>query len=556
MKNEQQETRGRMRLLLHIATTSGLFVCVTALAIGLGMLLTRNGMFYWDDEYQLLFNQWLMFRFGLDTVSTPPTLALSSEWYGPLVELMIGIASLLLRTETMDVYWMRHTFTFAMYPVGLLSLWLLLRACNISKANAMLSVACIFGIIRLGGHSLFNAKDAPAALLFLLCSIGCWLLLRQVWDMKASVMRRSISAIFLGACSVVPFLARPPLLLHYLLCLGVLALLPLQRKNQRWTGAGLWLLTFASGAAAIIGLYPPIRDTGVSGIGKALETFASYSHHTDFSHIFDAVYFSLDLPWWYPLFWLVVIVNPLVFIAVSAGWCLLLRRAESVSTPFAVQIMKRVFPLSLELWLWLIIVFSWGAVFVTHPNLYDEERHILFLYPPVILLGSFGLYVLRGRAKVLFSILLIAASLQSYVGWGRYSYIYSNPMLRAELNELSGDYWGLCISAGLLAATEHVPPDTILKIDGPLHLAVFQERWLKNPASPVFASGYSLRLTDKWPHGEEKFVVLWSNSFRSWDGHRIHEDMKTGTATLLWSTYLPNGDAVCRLVGYGLDQRR
>jgi hypothetical protein len=189
------------------------------------------------------------------------------------------------------------------------------------------------------------------------------------------------------------------------------------------------------------------------------------------------------------------------------------------------------------------------------PVLYDEERHILFLYPPLLVLAALGLDRLKERYKHLLSALIVAASLASYARWGRYSYVYKSPLIGSSSSEqFMGDYWGLCVPLAVRALNGRVPPGTDVLVDGPDDVVALENAKLTGSTFgrvPGFGP-YSFR-TD----GEFKppFAAISTNRFgQHLDG--VLGDAAAGRAKILWSSPMPPGEPACVLAEYLKPGRR
>src|SRR5207245_3011968 len=111
----------------------------------------------------------------------------------------------------------------------------------------------------------------------------------------------------------------------------------------------------------------------------------------------------------------------------------------------------------------------WGAVLALRPVLYDEERHLLFAMPLLAVSAALGLRALRERAKVGLSCLILASAAHAATSWGKYAYVYKNPLLPRSANEdFMGDYWGAASGAMAQALYDHVPSGSYVVVMAPL----------------------------------------------------------------------------------------
>jgi hypothetical protein len=219
------------------------------------------------------------------------------------------------------------------------------------------------------------------------------------------------------------------------------------------------------------------------------------------------------LPWWYAFAWLPAIFNPVAFGVLVAGAA----RAAWARAPAAPPLVLAratggpVAALSLRQWLLFFTLAAWLAVLVLRPTLYDEERHILFLYPPLAVLAALGLDGLGARTKLALAAGVVAASVFSYAGWGRYAYVYKSPLIpNRHASQFMGDYWGLCVPVGVRALQAFVPAGAEVAVPEPFDLAELQYtrlttgRWSGIP-------GYGpYRLVKQAAPGDDHYVLVYN----------------------------------------------
>jgi hypothetical protein len=208
-----------------------------------------------------------------------------------------------------------------------------------------------------------------------------------------------------------------------------------------------------------------------------------------------------------------------------------------------------VIEVSLRQWLWLLVLASWAAVLVIRPNLYDEERHLLFLFPTLFLAAALGLEFLPGRARHLLAGALVLFSLWSYVQWGPYSYIYKTPLIgKTRAQGFMGEYWGVCLPGAVSALKGRVPPETevwMIGWFGPMRL---QRDRIQN--STLFGDPewgpYPLQETKP---ETSPYAAIFINR-HGWGMDYGLRDLESGKATFVWSSDLPTGKPACLVVTY------
>jgi hypothetical protein len=201
--------------------------------------------------------------------------------------------------------------------------------------------------------------------------------------------------------------------------------------------------------------------------------------------------------------------------------------------------------LSLRLWLAVHAALLWAGVLLIHPTIYDEERHLLFLYPPVLVLAALGLDRLSDRLKYTLAALVIVTSLASYAQWGRYSYVYKSPLIGdRSSSRFTGDYWGVCVPLAVRALPEFVPPESEVVVPAPYDAAAIQYQRLRQgrfSAPPGFGP-YRL---ERAARSEHHYAILYN---RMGFNDKAIEEARNGRGKILWRAIMPPGDPACVLV--------
>lgn len=463
-----------------------------------GLWLNRHGLIAWDDWEHLRQSRWLLSQYGLINVLDEPSETM--KWYGPLWELTMGLFSFIFFGWLKDPHAVRHALTFALFPLTLWGVYRFARRAGASVGTGLLAAATLFACIRFGGHAAINIKDFPFACGFLLVTLYQWDWLRRVLGGTAPT---PVDFAKLGVLSVVPYLLRPPVALHFAvaLCMGLYVVYfaplakgvrPVPEKLRRLKA---YVALPCAAIATVILTYPILWSEGVSGWIDSFALFGKFPWVGPV-RLYGASYLSNALPWWYSFAWIPVMLHPLALLTVLAGlgWlCTAQARKAAAVIPLALGSVK--LRLSQPGWLLLIAGIAWSAVLVKSPVLYDEERHLLFLYPPFIVAAALGLATLEEKLKLALAGVLTCAALVSYASWTRYSYVYKSPLIgNISTQRFTGDYWGLCVDPTMLALKGKVPPNTPIAIFGPSGIGPQQLDRLRDSrlaADPAY-SGHSI----------------------------------------------------------------
>lgn len=505
---------------------------VAALSIVAGFVVTAYGPSVWDDTVCHAQSLWLLGSFRL--ISGHPTLD-GIPWmayYGPLFELLLGIGSEILFRGLHDPLWVRHALTLAVYPISLYILFHLLRANNVSRAGSLLVVAGITGYIRLGGHALFNSKDFPGAMAYVLCGIAGWTII-QATSGKDWRNRRIAT---LAALAVIPFLVRPPLL-TYVLLFPAMIFLTEGGRAKRSTVAIFCGIAFM----IVCGLSPTYWSLDVREWVVPFRIFHGFSEWVSTATAFGIQWQSNALPFWYAPLWIPVGMHPLTLIAMVVG--IVGIRTSSSLHHLVLRTGKYTSTLTLRTWMWMLALGSYAAVMIVQPTLYDEDRHLLFLLPPLIVACLLGWEFIAERWKYAAAGLLLCTSMLSSAHWGQYAYVYKSPLIGQQpRGAFLGDYWGTCMTQAGVALKTVNAPTLPVKADAPAAETEVRRRREsilfrdENYARYTFvhsvpSSGSYIRIAyNRWLLDEE--VFRW---------------IKEGKATLLWMTLMPDGDPACTM---------
>jgi hypothetical protein len=517
-------------------------------SIGLGFALTWRGVATWDSLPHLDRSRWLIHELGLPSSRPSDGLIEMLKWYGPLWVLFLGLLSEFVFRSLRDPLWVQQAFNFALYPVGLYVVRRLLGRAGVRRSTSWLAVSLLFSAIRLGGHALVNVNDFPMAWLSLLVMLYLWNKLREA-DAVARVTGRIShrTLCLLGVVAMVPFLVRPPVLVQFVTLIAVLFVYAFTsfRGASRATRVAVVTIPLGAGGLFAISIWPSLWERG-----RALPWQTAITGFTRFAWVGNVRYFghtvlSTRLPWYYPVIWLPVMLTPLAFVVLVLGLARTGFGARPVGNAFPVEIRRRGIDLTLRRWLALHAALFWLAVLLVHPTLYDEERHLLFLYPPLLLLAALGLDDLNESVKWGLTILLAATSLISYGFWGRYSYVYKSLLIGDQsAARFEGDYWGVCVPLAVSALQGRVPPGSEVVVSAPFDAALAEYDRLRQSrlrARPDFGP-YRL-VTGPARPGDYSIVYN-----RNGSDVEILRAIRDGRAALLWQTSMPPGDPACLIV--------
>lgn len=518
----------------------------------LGIFFSLIGTHGWDDGIRMRYSEWLLAQFHLHV---PVNFDVPEKWYGPLWDLFLGLLNNIVNPYIHDTILIRHAATFTLFPFTLLFVYLSLRKSGLSKSHAVLAVSMQFSIIRFGGHALVNTKDFPLAAGYLMVSLWMWLALDSCHKKGFTVPR----LLQLGCVSALPFLLRPLVILHPILLVSTLLCIFLGQKNMNLMGKLMYpLVPIIGGMIFSFLLYPPIWEFNLMEVKQAIEWF---THRKGPSNSFFGTSYSYDnQPWWYSIAWIPIVMHPLNFILFTAGSFLSLAILRERTRGFILRFFTWNWWLSLQLWMLIIVVGGFAGVIIAKPNLYNEERHLLFLFPPLVLFSSLSFSKLRPTLQNIFSILLISSALFSYAKWGRYAYVYKSTMIRnINLLMFSGDYWVICVPKIAWKAATLLPKNALIVLDsgsgnfprlkGPS--AVFRMELKRMKSSRLLSKNVpAFALLHTPPIQRPYYVLGVSNPSARYKVADLLRDTSEGKAMIVAQENISTNDPACVLAKY------
>jgi len=182
-------------------------------------------------------------------------------------------------------------------------------------------------------------------------------------------------------------------------------------------------------------------------IQNFLEAFNNFSNYTAYQGVVlfnGRVIDASKLPSYYIPAW-VLITSPFAHFLV---WCLAVP-VVLIKSIINFKWSRLDNPALFSLW---FIIISYGSVVILKSTLYDDWRHLYYLFTPLMVLGVYGLDYLRGtigfRAPFYAATLVIMVSLVATLFWMvknyPHYYAYFNILARSDFDQRwERDYWAL-----------------------------------------------------------------------------------------------------------------
>ena len=357
-------------------------------------------------------------------------------------------------TDSREIYLMRH---FVSHLFFLLGGFFFFRLVDLLYRNKILATIAFFLLVLhplLYAHSFFNSKDIPFMSMFV---IAFYFTARAFTNKSVSnfilmgiaiglLINLRIMGVLILAC-VIPFLIYD----------GIRSKRYLQ--NTIFVGALL--------CSSILVLYASWPFLWKAPVQNFMEAFNNMSHFRWFGLILTNGQWleATDLPWYYIPLWFSVTTPIFNLLVIATGILLLIFQFVKSPLRFIDNTAERN----------NLIYFVCGflavvAVIVLNSVLYDSWRQMYFIYPPLILLGIYGLHVLY-RKNFRYVIIFLATA--SFIATGIFM-VRNHPFEHVYFNELIDknekeyirhnylmDYWGTSYKQALEFILDHDPSANI-----------------------------------------------------------------------------------------------
>ena len=308
--------------------------------------------------------------------------------FGPAFELPLLFAERLTGLEDSDVWRTRHLLTHGFFLAGGFFAWLLAHRLTGSRAVALFALLMFLLHPRIWAHSFFNTKDVPVLVLFMVCLF----LIHRAF-------RKDTAAAFLLAGVGVGLLTGTRLvgLLLFAAVPGLRALdLVFAADGRERRRAAVTCAAFALAAAATLyAVWPWLWTDPLARFAEAFEFMSRRPPIRDGFDLFRGAPVRMDdlppgfVPWWFS-----ITAPPFVLLLGLAGGAAALY--EAARRPLgALRNTEARFGLFLVACLALPVLF----IAFRGSTLYDDWRHVYFLYAPFCMLAALGLHRLASAAR-------------------------------------------------------------------------------------------------------------------------------------------------------------
>lgn len=338
--------------------------------------------------------------------------------------------------------------SFLVFGIGWWSLYALARRLTASHWWALFTVVCLTLSPRMFAHAFYNPKDIPTFAFFTLAV----LLLARLIE-RPSVLRVVFFGLATGfAISLRPFSLLLPAFAGLWFGLKWLWSPPSERRS-----VALWgVASLAAVLMLTIAVWPMLWTNPIGGLMGAIFDNTSRSDEG----FYLGTYYDTRFPWHYLPVWMALTI-PLAYTALFlAGLGFLIAELRR-----PVQLAKKHMLLLIAL-LWIGLPFI--AKLLGRIGLFDEWRHLLFIYSAFLLIAAFGakrLWETLGtwpkRIAAALVLLNMAATLIWMVRWHPFEYMFFSVPTSFVKGQMEMDYWGLSYYAGLKWIADNDKADRI-----------------------------------------------------------------------------------------------
>lgn len=411
-----------------------------------GLLLHRDYGIAWDEPWQVRHGG-VLWRFIFEDDNG--LLQDRARYHGTIVPfLWILMEKLDAFADSQQLYYFRHLGNFLLFYVGVVGFYLLCRRGFGSWTWALLAALMLVLSPRLFGHAFFNPKDVPFMSMFIWAAYTCvHLLEKPTW--KAVVLHGLVCVVLVNFRMLgvlVPVLTVGFLAARYVL---------MPETRMPWTRTvSMYAAYFAILCVGVVSLWPILWDEPLQQFVNAFHRLARFPWRGDVLYL-GLYYQSDDLPWHYPFIWMAVTIPIVYLVLFPLGLLGFLRRLLGDPKRFE------------SYWLDLLVL-AWmvtpvAAVLILNSVLYDDWRHLYFIYPAMLWFatrGARGVWAWSSRgaavklrpawvAVIAFALLANAATIAVY---HPYQGVYFNRLAGTgdEIrHRFEMDYWGVSYREGL-----------------------------------------------------------------------------------------------------------
>jgi hypothetical protein len=356
---------------------------------------------------------------------------------------------------------LRHLMTFLLFWLAAVLFYRILLRRFGHWGWALLGTAFLATCPRIFAHSFFNPKDIPMLALYVLCSYT----LLRLWRWPG-VLHGLLHGL---ACGLLIGMRVPGLVVPLLSVLFLLADWAFHRRPGQGRAYLLALAGFLPALAGFTVLFWPfLWEAPWHNLMEAMRVLGQYDEWGGKLIFRGQWFFGAERPWYYPLWWMGITV-PVLYLALALAGSLRL------IPPLLRQLRQgRWWEKEATGQDWLMLALFLApllAVIAKQSIVYDDWRHLYFIYPSLVYLAVLGLQQLwhtpgiqqRGRALLAALLMLsLSGTIWKIARSHPHQYACFNELLMGDqLGRYDLDYWGLSYKQAFEALAQLDGRDTI-----------------------------------------------------------------------------------------------
>ncbi len=441
-----------------------LFVSLASIIAGLvGWIISFTSIFKtglgWDSVFDLNAAKIAIENSGSEDLNAYYDLIpITSEFYGTFVYKIADWLSIQLTNRSIfEDSLALSNYYFVDITTWFISLFSIILVCSAlyitfdSKKYALYFFGLVSSLPIWVGMSQVNSKDIPVAAGISILSAGFMLILKKY------IFRKFfwLGILYITIGNGISIAVRPASILLVVTFLSlntlIFVLFNLNKRNFILILRKIFIIYFISLPVSIFILYlsNPISISNLfSWVIDAIRVSSDYPSVQPI-RVFGQDFLSNELPPWYIFAWVWAQLPILTFLSLFLGICILTKRIILDKT---LDLTYSVSPFLIQA---LFVPFTF--IFL-QPNMYNGVRHVLFIYPALILISV--IFLVRTlelpTSKLIspiaygFTALVLILNIFATLRWVPYSYAFINPIAgMSEHRKWDLDYWGLSSREGI-----------------------------------------------------------------------------------------------------------
>ncbi len=341
--------------------------------------------------------------------------------------------------DTRSQYLLRHTLTYFLYWIGLISFFILLTRSLGSYIYGFIGVLMLFLSPRIFADSFYNNKDLVLMSLGMMCSLSMFNFLKET-TLRNCLIHALLTALTVDTRIVGLVFAVTTVILFCYFKFG----------NRRFQYIARFTATYLFFLCLFVYIFWPwLWDSPLQNIITAFRNMANF-RWPNYNFYFGNYISAQQLPWHYSIVW-IGITTPAVYLLLAAcGYFFTIKQILIKHTAGSIN-----YPPVANCAATLITAGTLIPIIILNSTLYDGWRQLYFIYPSIIYLSAFGLQqllrhfqnkpALRSanwvRCIVLAQLLFVALWMYRHKPFQNVYFNFLAPSNWSEYFE--GDYWGV-----------------------------------------------------------------------------------------------------------------